>query len=93
MLLTKTGLVTAATAQLGPWRLITPQRTWQEDERHKKEVIPAVCWVTKRDEARTEIAMVMQFRGALAAVGPPARQSASARMLNALAGLWQAWTC
>lgn len=40
------------------------------DERHKKEAIPAVCWGTKKDEARAEIAMVMQFRGALAAVIP-----------------------
>lgn len=62
------GLVTAAAAQQGPWRLTTPPRPLQEDGRHKKEVIPAVCWVTKKDEARAEIAMVMQFRGALAAV-------------------------
>lgn len=34
-----------------------------EDERHKKEAIPAVCWGTKKDEARAEIAMAMQFRG------------------------------
>lgn len=66
------GLLTATTAQQGPWRLIIPQRTGQEDERRKREVIPAVCWVTKKDEARADTAMVMQFRGAPVAVGPPA---------------------
>lgn len=53
----KNGACESSYSSVGPGRLTTPRRTGQEDERRKKEVIGAVCWVSQKDEAGAGIAM------------------------------------